>query len=536
MQRGGHAAAAAALARAADLTAEREPRARRLASAADEAWLAGDADRALGLVDRVDTDDLAVRATASQVHGLIAGQRGSSTESFDWFVRAARDGCCAAPRLALRSAIWAVLAAFDTGRMERLTELREVATLIEATTADEHAAAELLNATIAFAAEDYDAAMAAFAGVIEAGHGSTDVTTLRMAAWALVFQGRFNDGMVLLRRAEWIDRSSGAVAALAALMPQLAGTALGTSHLAAEAAATEGIELARQTGQTTELANCLSLLARVDAVRGREEPCRAHAGEALELAQAHELLLAATHAEFALALLDLGAARHEEALARLKRILSEGHVTTRVGFVDELVEAAVRAGRPDEALEPLALWERFMSGRGVLIGELVLARGRALLAVPDDADAAFGACLALDARAAWPFYQARTELSYGEFLRRGRRKTEAREQLRAAYEGFQRIGAAAWADRAASELRATGETARKRDASTIDDLTPQELQIARLVAEGGRNREIAGQLFLSPKTVEYHLRKVFQKLDISSRTELVKLFAGGAAPRELVGA
>jgi DNA-binding CsgD family transcriptional regulator len=533
LARGGHAAAAAALARSADLTGEPQARARRLASAAEEAWLAGDADRALGLVDRVDTDDLAVRATASQVHGLIAGQRGSSTESFDWFVRAARDGCCAAPRLALRSAIWAVLAAFDTGRMERLTELREVATLIEATTADEHAAAELLNATIAFAAEDYDAAMAAFAGVIEAGHGSTDVTTLRMAAWALVFQGRFNDGMVLLRRAERIARSSGAVAALAALMPQLAGTALGTSHLAAEAAATEGIELARQTGQTTELANCLSLLARVDAVRGREEPCRAHAGEALELAQAHELLLAATHAEFALALLDLGAARHEEALARLKRILSEGHVTTRVGFVDELVEAAVRAGRPDEALEPLALWERVLGGRGGLIGDFVLAHGRALLARPEDADAAFQECLALNAGAAWPLHQARAELSYGEFLRRARRKAEARVQLRAAHESFERLGASVWADRAAAELRATGETARKRDAVTLDDLTPQELQIARLVAEGGRNREIAGQLFLSPKTVEYHLRKVFQKLGIASRTELAHLVAGG---RELVGA
>jgi DNA-binding NarL/FixJ family response regulator len=92
-----------------------------------------------------------------------------------------------------------------------------------------------------------------------------------------------------------------------------------------------------------------------------------------------------------------------------------------------------------------------------------------------------------------------------------------------------------WADRAAAELRATGETARKRDASTIDQLTPQELQIARLAAEGARNRDIAGRLFLSPKTVEYHLRKIFQKLEISSRTDLVRLFAGGEAPRELVG-
>ena len=159
-----------------------------------------------------------------------------------------------------------------------------------------------------------------------------------------------------------------------------------------------------------------------------------------------------------------------------------------------------------------------------------------MLARREDADAAFQACLAMDAGAAWPLHQARTELAYGEFLRRARRKSEARVQLRAAYDGFQRLGAAAWADRAASELRATGETARRRDASTIDQLTPQELQIARLVAEGGRNREIAGQLFLSPKTVEYHLRKIFQKLDIGARADLIRLVSSGESAQELVGA
>jgi len=165
----------------------------------------------------------------------------------------------------------------------------------------------------------------------------------------------------------------------------------------------------------------------------------------------------------------------------------------------------------------------------------VLSRARALLAAPEDADARFQECLAAHARTPWPFVHARTELAYGAFLRRARRKTEARVQLRSALERFEALGAAPWADRAAAELRATGESARKRDVSTLDELTPQELQIARLVAEGGRNREIAGQLFLSPKTVEYHLRKVFQKLEISSRTELAKLVSSGDAPSELVG-
>jgi DNA-binding CsgD family transcriptional regulator len=118
---------------------------------------------------------------------------------------------------------------------------------------------------------------------------------------------------------------------------------------------------------------------------------------------------------------------------------------------------------------------------------------------------------------------------------RGDPGAESRTQLRAALESFQRLGARPWAERAAVELRATGETARRRDASTLDELTPQELQIARMVAEGGRNREIAGQLFLSPKTVEYHLRKVFHKLGIASRTELARLVVGDEPPRELAG-
>jgi len=111
---------------------------------------------------------------------------------------------------------------------------------------------------------------------------------------------------------------------------------------------------------------------------------------------------------------------------------------------------------------------------------------------------------------------------YGEWLRRERRRTDARVHLRAAIDGFRRLGAVPWAERAEAELRATGETVRKRDASALDQLTPQELQIAGLVADGLTNREIAAQLFLSPRTVDYHLHKVFTKLGVASRTELVR--------------
>ena len=125
-----------------------------------------------------------------------------------------------------------------------------------------------------------------------------------------------------------------------------------------------------------------------------------------------------------------------------------------------------------------------------------------------------------------PFDLARSELLYGEWLRRQRRRIDARLHLRAALETFQQLATTPWEARARSELRASGETARKRDPSTRDQLTPQELQISRLVAAGKSNPEVAAQLFLSPRTIDYHLRKVFTKLEIASRAELAAVDLG----------
>ena len=148
----------------------------------------------------------------------------------------------------------------------------------------------------------------------------------------------------------------------------------------------------------------------------------------------------------------------------------------------------------------------------------VAERCRALVAGDDEFDARFARALELHG-SAWPFARARTELCYGERLRRAGRRVDARVQLRAALETFERLGARPWAERAADELRATGERIARRDPTAAEQLTPQELQIALTVARGATNREAGAALFLSPKTIEFHLGRVYRKLGLRSRAE-----------------
>jgi DNA-binding CsgD family transcriptional regulator len=152
--------------------------------------------------------------------------------------------------------------------------------------------------------------------------------------------------------------------------------------------------------------------------------------------------------------------------------------------------------------------------------------------VTPDFEPHFAEALRLHAQTPDVFETARTQLAFGARLRRGRHRVRAREQLRAALATFDRLGPSPWAETAGAELAATGETARRRDPSTLDDLTPQELQIALLLADGETTRGAAAALFLSPKTIEYHLRSIYRKLGIHSREALAHAVAAQSAPRE----
>jgi DNA-binding CsgD family transcriptional regulator len=534
--RAGHAAASAALERAAELTPAPGDRARRLVGAARAAGYTGDQARALALLDRAGAlDDPELRAVAALVRGSVALHRGALDDAFERFLEAAQPG--AAPRTALMGTIRATDTVWQAGFWDRLGEIQARVAAIEPSNDEERSAAAVAVGLTSFASNDFDIAIPALRHAVATAAGSRDSITLLHAAWASAFSGDLAGARRLATVSERLSRASGAIGALVGSLISLAAWELAEGRLeAAETAAAEAQVLGGDTGQHAQVAHATALLAQVDAVRGRVDACRRRAEEAGAGARAYRAAQAAGASESALAALDLSLGNAAEALDRLSAVFSGGQLAYRFDAIDDLVEAAARAGRPGEAREAHALSARWTEASMTPYLQIVHARGRALLAEPDEADERFRDALAVHALEPWPFMQARTELSYGEFLRRARRKADARTQLRAAFEGFQRLGAAVWADRAAAELRATGESARKRDASTIDQLTPQELQIARLVAEGGRNREIADRLFLSPKTVEYHLRKVFQKLDVASRTELAKLFSSGGAPAELIGA
>jgi DNA-binding CsgD family transcriptional regulator len=295
----------------------------------------------------------------------------------------------------------------------------------------------------------------------------------------------------------------------------------------AVATASEGLRLATETGQDNAAAFHHGTLARVAAAQGREQTCRAHADAALAQATRHSLAVPASIATWALGLAELGAGRPAAALDRLGQLAAAGpglgHPLPAVFAAADLVEAAVRAGRPEAAPAAVARLAGWATAVGVPWGLALVARCRSLLGDGDTAAGHFAQALELHAAVGRPFDRARTELACGQALRRARRPGQARGHLRAALDGFEQLGAAGWASRARAELRASGQTARQRDPSTLTQLTPQELQIARLAAGGATNREIAAQLFVSPRTVEYHLYKVFPKLGIASRAELARL-------------
>jgi len=252
------------------------------------------------------------------------------------------------------------------------------------------------------------------------------------------------------------------------------------------------------------------------------------ASEAAAIARGEGVVL--TFAEHARAVLNNGLGHYQAALDPAQSASAQDELMLSVWSLPELVEAAARCGRAELAADALErLCERTRAaGTEVALG--IEARSRALLSDGEPAERLYREAIQRLGGTRMRPALARAHLLYGEWLRRDNRRGDAREQLRTAYDGFTMMGMEAFAERARRELVATGETVRKRTVQTRYELTAQEVQIARLAGDGFSNPEIGAQLFLSTRTVEWHLRKVFGKLGISSRRELGRALADLAPP------
>jgi DNA-binding CsgD family transcriptional regulator len=525
-RRGGHAAAATAYERAAGLTAEPEPQARRLTAAAQAAWAGGRPERAKALLDRaaVLTGEPRLRAEVEHLRGSIEFACGVPSAAYATLMAGSEPVVEVDPPRAARMVTEAGVIAWAAGD---LPGLAEAGRRLDRWSLPDSRAMLIVGLGSFLGGETARATELLREGVGSA-EKSDDPQAVGFAAACAMFAGDDARALTLFDRAAARARAAGAVTTLPVVLAPMASLEMWTGRFASAAAhASEGLRLARETGQDNPACHLRAVLAWIAAVQGRPEECRDLATDALALAIGHRLGPQAAIASWALAVLDLGGGRPDEAYSRLEALTGagpgEGHAIVKVFAAADLVEAAMRTGRQDRAGPALAALEAWTGHVGSAWSRALVARSRALLAPAEEVDALFTTALAEHAGGGRPFDAARTALLYGESLRRRRRRAEARTHLRAACEAFERLGAVPWAESARTELRATGETARKRDPSTVSQLTPQELQIVRLVAEGATNREVAGQLFLSPRTVDYHLHKVFTKLGLSSRAELVRL-------------
>jgi DNA-binding CsgD family transcriptional regulator len=522
--RGGHASASAAFLRAADLSADDGRRIGRLAAASEAAWAAGQPDRARETIARalpLATGEL--RPKLLYLRGVIEARTRDDRGAVAMLVEAAdasEDGS-----FTLEVLTQATEAAMYAGDDNQAANLGARANGIEPTSATDRFRVAALGGVAAALAGEYQRAAPLLLEATQLAEELEDPHALVWAARAASIRSMPRDGLPYAARAVTIARERSVLSILPVALSHQASGLIGHGRFKlAYAAAEEGIRLATDFGHHWGVGRNLANLAMLDAVRGDEPPARAHADEARELAASNGAVLIGEFAEWALGVLELTLGKPSDATDLLLVVSDSERAAsnrlTGLWAIPDLIEGAARSGRLDETVDRLDRYTDWVEQAPTPTRVSLLARCRALAEVgkvEDQFDIALGGVADLSS-----FEQARTELLYGEWLRRGRKRREARVHLRRAADLFRQVGAPPWEERAEAELRATGEKARRRDPSTLDQLTPQELQIAGLVADGMTNREIAAQLYLSPRTIDYHLRKVFSKLGIASRAELVR--------------
>ncbi len=527
--RGGHAAAASAYQRAAELSEDETLRARRLVAAANSAWHAGQATRAATWVAQARPMVIDARLVAQLDHidGDIRHRRGSLIEAGRILLDGARSAAEVDTGRALEMLFDVASCGMQSGDYAMVAEAGLAAAALPRTADREgQFLADLITGVGSLWLGTTTADVPLMLDVLER---AADFSNPRLLAGAAMGAGTLGDEAreaELLRRAVALARATGDIdsVTMSLLAVAVAGVLAGRMSVAPEA--TEGLQLSRETGLTRVASLHLAILGWLAGARGDESACLSATSEVSESVVTGNAL-AYSIAEWALALLDLGRGQLDAAISRLVALGSApvglGHPLIVLASTPDLVEACARAGRLDEAHAAFAGFAEFTAARAPSWALALAARCRALLSGGSDAGAAYEEALRLHKGTNRSYDQARTQLLAGEYLRRNRQRVECRDQLRAALLTFEAIGAHGWADRARSELRASGETARRREPNSLEQLTPQQLQVARLVAEGMSNKEVAAHMFLSPRTVDAHLRNVFTKLEVTSRARLAQM-------------
>jgi DNA-binding CsgD family transcriptional regulator len=526
------AAASLALERAASLSADERRRVTRLTAAAECAWLAGRLQRVTALVERTRplASNSIERADLDRLGGLIELYSGMPAIAYRLLFAAAVEVAPVDSERALQLLNLAGLASFYAGERDAATAIAEQARALELQpTPLSRMLQETLIGLGAHFQDDFARAAESLRLVLAIEEALPEATltdqpvALLFAGRAALFLSDDDRGQRLHEEAAARARAAGALSSLTQILPRLAHLELRSGQLGLAAAnAGEGLQLARELGQDDLVAYCIVVQALVAAYRGVEDECRSLAAEARALAAGRGFVYVVRLAGSALTLLELGLGRADAALDRARELEGDRSIALLAGL--DRIEAAARAGERQLARAWLRVFESWAESGGAPWACGVALHGHALVAEDGlDAERFFERALSVHAESPRPFERARAELGYGEFLRRNRRRVDARAHLHRALDVFESLGASIWAERARVELRASGQTARRRDASTRGGLTSQELQIARFVSQGLSNREVAAQLFLSPRTVDFHLRNVFRKLGLSARSQLSRL-------------
>ncbi|MCF6468286.1 hypothetical protein FAF44_07705 [Nonomuraea sp. MG754425] len=529
--RSGYATAAAAYERAAQLTTDRRLRGRRLSYAAESAVQSGHLGQACDLADRAEslTHDPVLLAGLARVRAAVEFEQGFPLDAGDVLVRSAESIERTDPVRAALMLADAIRNFSFSGAAGRAHDAAGRLSQIEVP--PESGLTPLVGA------------MRALADLLEGGGGGIGAPIheliaaahhlpahrhaerLLAASLALVTA----QDRVALELAEPVAehaRSYGMAGLLPHALEIIAeAQLLGGRHLDALVNAAEGYGIGRDIGQLHRFAHLGGVLAWLAAISGDQERCRRLAEAGISYGNEHGVVTSEALGTWALGLLELGAGRVAHAIGHLQ---AARHPVVAAWCAADLIEAGVRANRTELAERSLpAFMEWARSVRQPWASAMAL-RCQAMTTRGSAAREYYEAAVEVHERCAQPYQHARTCLAYGEWLRRRRSRAKARIQLRTALRMFEELGARPWAERARAELDAAGEARTDPGVGpwSLHRLTPQELQVVRLAAEGLSNRDIAGRLFLSPKTVAQHLYKAYPKLGVTSRTQLGRLDLG----------